>query len=318
MYLVFNELSVHLEISSTISKEMAKQKINEFIEVLHLLKNKNLLQGIISTSDIHTFSISSNYGINEWLIDSSVKNTYKQFFRTLCSKRFTYIQAADFINEFIVLIDDKKYSGTGCLVATETDDSAIISIVTNKYWSLKKIYGQHMVIDNETTISSTERFVTNLSKRDDISIIENSIIKDTYDNISSGQDLWEQRVTLFPNLIFCDSVKDQLYKDPEKFHVLQIINRLNKLEQYFKTYNGIYSHIELGLNARTESDTVKSCRNLRNMRLFRKPNGEESYFFDHIGFSGKFSGGRIYFLPDDVNRICYIGYIGRHLPTKNY
>ena len=72
------------------------------------------------------------------------------------------------------------------------------------------------------------------------------------------------------------------------------------------------------MSARTESETVKTNAELKKLRKFKLPNGNIEYFFDHVGFTGKYTGGRIYFLPDNPNKICYIGYIGKHLPTKNY
>ena len=138
------------------------------------------------------------------------------------------------------------------------------------------------------------------------------------EGITSGQDLWEKREKLYPNLIFCENVKDNLYQDSEKYHIMNVMTRLNRLQQYFSAYDGRYEPKKLGMNARTESDTVKKEPSLKNLRLFRKPDGSEEFFFNHIGFSGKYSGGRIYFLPDDANKKCFIGYIGRHLPTKKF
>ena len=96
------------------------------------------------------------------------------------------------------------------------------------------------------------------------------------------------------------------------------MKRLQRMQDYFSTCSNTYNPNDLGLDARTESDTVKADSDLRDLRKFRLPNGQEEYFFDHISFSGKYKGGRIHFLPDNVNNMCYIGYIGKHLPTKNY
>ncbi|MGN0462818.1 MAG: hypothetical protein ACI4HZ_10305 [Ruminococcus sp.] len=96
------------------------------------------------------------------------------------------------------------------------------------------------------------------------------------------------------------------------------MKKLERFQEYFSNCSSSYDPKELGIGARTESETVKSDTELKNLRKFQLPNGSEEYFFDHIGFTGKYSGGRIYFLPDNSNNKCYIGYIGRHLPTKKY
>lgn len=96
------------------------------------------------------------------------------------------------------------------------------------------------------------------------------------------------------------------------------MERLKKMQEYFEVSHDVYIPRELGMDARTESDSVKNDNSLNKSRLFTMPSGEKQYFYDHIGFTGKYTGGRIYFMPDVENMRCYIGYIGRHLPTKKY
>ena len=160
-------------------------------------------------------------------------------------------------------------------------------------------------IDNISTITQ-ERNIVNFQR------------EKMLEGISSGQDLWEAREKLYPNLILCDNVKDQLYQDSEKFHILAVMKRLQCLQNYFSQYHEIYNPNELGFDARTESESVKNNPKLKNDRKFRLPDGTEVYFFDHISFTGKYTGGRIYFLPDCKNQRCHIGYIGQHLPTQKY
>ena len=130
--------------------------------------------------------------------------------------------------------------------------------------------------------------------------------------------MWEKREILYPNLVFCENTKFQLFEDSEKYHILAVMKRLERFQEYFSTCDNQYDPNKLGMNARTESDTVKSDDDLKKYRLFKMPDGNEEYFFDHVSFSGKYTGGRIYYLPDNKNKKCYIGYIGRHLPTKKY
>ena len=138
------------------------------------------------------------------------------------------------------------------------------------------------------------------------------------EGISSGQDLWESREKLYPNLVLCNNVKDQLYHDSEKTHIFAVMKRLQHLQNYFSQHHESYNPDELGFDARTESESVKTNPKLRNDRKFRLPDGTEEYFFDHIGFTGKYKGGRIYFLPDCKNQRCYIGYVGQHLSTQKF
>ena len=121
---------------------------------------------------------------------------------------------------------------------------------------------------------------------------------------------------MFPNLIFCDNVKTQIYTDPGMNHINAIIKRLDKLDYYYNEHT-IFDIKLLGFNARNESDSVKNNSKLKELRKFKKPNGLYSYFYNHISFYGNFNG-RIYFKADDNLKKIYIGYIGTHLPTARY
>lgn len=319
MNLVFNELSIKPELTELGRSDMSsKQIINEFVSFLHSMKKQNLLDGVITPSDIHDFYVSDRYSINEWLSDSSVNRTYKQFFQLMRNKLWRYIDLGDYDDcEFAIIVNGKNHTAIGCTVACK-NECPIISVETKEFWSSPEIEGEYSSLDEEGNIHRTRQTVQNLTASTDISIIETKYRSLAYKRVSSGQDLWEMRAELYPNLIFCESVKDQLYKDPEKYHILKIMERLARLQVYFASYDGVYDPKVLGMNARSESDSVKTDLALKNMRKFRKPNGEEDYFFDHIGFTGKYSAGRIHFLPQNDERKCYIGYIGRHLETKKF
>ncbi|MCS6103526.1 hypothetical protein DWV12_14525 [Clostridium botulinum] len=318
MYIAFNELSVHEEISNCAEKNTARNIINEFVKILARVKKHKEFSGLIATQDIHTFQVSSEYSIQDWLSDPLVDGKYKTFFRTLYSQRCNYIDNRDYLlNELQINVGGHKFSGIGCLVASEMNES-VISLGTHELWLNEELDGILSTLDNETDeILNEYRRLNNISKEIHIDKLEEKLKSEDFSMISSGQDLWEKREALFPNLVFCESVKDQLYKDPQKFHIEQVAKKLLHMQQYFSEYDGIYNPKELGLHARTESETVKSNPDLKAFRLFKKPDGSEEYFYNHIGFTSIYCV-RIHFLPDDANRKCYIGYIGKHLPTKKF
>lgn len=316
MYLAFNELCINEDIINIDDIHEARQQMNKFIEFIDKLKKRQLLEGLICTHQIFTtLNLYSEYGVKEWLNDPEVHMKYKQFFRATWDKNCSYIEATDFESEFRTSIDGKDYAGIGSTYAAETKGTTI-SILTNPYFKQDELCGIHVQMNDRLDIIEIQKVIKNLSAESDIKGIQDDIRKSYFDEISSGQDLWEQRERLFPSLIFCENVKDQLYKDPEKFHIIQIMSKLERLQEYFEHYDGQYDRKDLGLGTRSESETVKTNSSLKNMRKFIKPNGEKDYFFEHIGFSGKFSAGRIHFMPDDSIKKCYIGYIGRHMPTK--
>lgn len=319
MDLAFNELSAKTELIDTCNKNVtARTIIDNFVSFLHIMREHDLLDNILATPDIYTFYTSEHYGIKEWFADRSVKHTQQQFLRVILGKHLHVLNQSDYNDcEFTVTVGDKSHKSLGCSIASK-HECPILSLETNDFWVKTEIIAAYSILNEDGEIQCGECHIKNFTGATDIATIKEGIKSEVYKNISSGQDLWEAREALYPNLIFCESVKDQLYADPEKFHILQIMKRLDRMQLYFSEYDGRYEPKSLGFDARTESETVKKDPMLKNMRKFRKPDGVETYFFDHIGFDGKFTAGRIHFLPQDDERKCCIGYIGRHLPTKKY
>ncbi len=318
MDIVLNELSALENNDRTISVYEARAIIDKFVETLHALMASKHIKSIIATDDIYAFYITTDYGIQEWLRDKDVPKKSKDFVRSVYANRCEWIAKENYaLSEFKVHVGERKLSGIGCLVAYELCVK-VISLLTHQAWSEYIINGIHTVLDLETDSEiCTETQLENISELNQIARIQSEIIEGTFQNISSGQDLWDNRNFLFSNLEFCDNVKDQLIEDSQRFHIQQILIRLQRMNQYFGDDDMDYNPQKLGFNARTESETVQQNPELKKERLFQMPDGTFKYFFDHIGFTGKYCG-RIHFWPDKANKKCYIGYIGKHLRTKKF
>lgn len=319
MYISFNELSTKLELSEIRSQTQAREVINNFVIALKKIKEQECIEGILINTDIYFSKIisESEYGLREWLNDTSVDKEHKRFLKSYLGRSVSIFDDYALCGEFYVYKNESEYKGNGCTYAFE-HEKYVISIETSSLWKKNIIKGKYIDIDREGEIVEIKDVINNLYDITSISDLGHKLIEKVYANISSGYDLWDQKEKLFPNLIFCDNVKAQLYNDPERYHIIAIMNKLKNLQDYFSKNIKYYDPQKLGMNARTESDTVKKDRELRKYRMFRLPNGREEYFYDHIGFSGKYSGGRIYFLPCVSENKCYIGYIGKHLPTKKF
>ncbi len=318
MNIVLNELSVLQCNNATISVYEARMIIDKFVEILHELMTHKCIKSIIATGDIYNLYITSDYGIQEWLKDKEVPKNRRDFVRSVYANRCEYINKDNYnLSEFKVHVGERELIGIGCLVAYELCGK-VISLLTHQAWNESTIRGIYTVLDLETNnIICTETQLENISEFNQIESVQNESVESIFQSISSGQDLWDQRDFLFPNLEFCDSVKYQLIEDSERFHIQQILIRLQRMNQYFGDDDTVYNPQKLGFNARTESETVQQNLELKKERLFKLPDGTFKYFFDHIGFTGKYCG-RIHFWPDKANNRCYIGYIGKHLKTKKF
>ena len=124
---------------------------------------------------------------------------------------------------------------------------------------------------------------------------------------------------LFPNLIVCPDVYNEIMNLKNKYLFSQFITQLEELNKFAEKW--LIGNFELkklndetSLTASGESDTVNGEPKLRSFRYFKLPNGKNKYFEKHI----KTGDLRIYFLEDNVNHKFYIGYVGKHLPTAKH
>lgn len=202
----------------------------------------------------------------------------------------------------------------GCLFAYK-ENCAVLSLNSDSAWENESIYGTYDEIKGDEWFK-TSQTIPNISTKEHTDIYVQKVRDKIRDEIQDGRKLWETRKIVFPHLVFCDSVEESLNK-LEHIHIASLINSLCILEQYFSQCDNSYDIGKVGHNARSESTTVKKSEKYKKYRLFTLPNGERKYFFDHVSFGIDFPG-RIHYLPDCPSRIGYIGYIGKHLPTKEY
>lgn len=315
MLLTFNELSV--QTTSLSSQYDAQQLIFEFATFCQKLNSTNIVDDIVFPSDLYSTSFYNGYGISQWLFDRNVPQQHRQFLKRFLDKYRNSFDRSVTEGEFSVSIDGKSLNSIGCAFALERDHT-LFSLATHDFWKSNSISGNYSFINQSGEVQNEPRIIDNINTITPGNDVADFQREKIIEEISSGQDLWESRHKLYPNLVLCDNVKDQLYQDSEKFHILAVMKRLQHLQNYFSKYHEAYNPDELGFDARTESESVKTNPKLKNERKFRLPNGTEEYFFDHIGFTGKYKGGRIYFLPDCKNQRCYIGYVGQHLSTQKF
>lgn len=314
MYIALNEVALNKEFS--VLPVDPRSFINELVDFLRNLRRNFNLEGILVLREdiFYSWQISNGYNLKEWLEDDLVDKTYKQYLRVFLSKYIKSAEQIDCNDRFLIKINNDEYNILGGVIALD-NEIPMFSISNFDFWQKDKINGEHeKKVDNEIKVETVSNF-SHTSSNSEINKITHDI---SLNKISSGMDLWEKRKELFPNLVFCENVKKQLYDDPEKFHIIRIMNQLECLQGYFHSCSTKFSLQDVNKNARMESYSVQNSPKLKKFRLFKLPNGEKKYFFCHISFTGKFSSGRIYFLPDCPSKKGYIGYIGRHLPTKKY
>jgi hypothetical protein len=314
MRLVLNELSLR---SSCKTIEDGHKLMQEFLENYTEMDRLISRKGVILMEAFHNLKLTQDYSIHNWFEDKRVEKRLKDKYRSLLN-RSQYVNEDDYCNsEFNVIEFHPKTNAIGCLVAYEREEF-VISLRTHELWDEDTINGVYFSVKNDFKYDEPINVsILNISCKLHVIGFSQNVIKDIYPLICSGQDLWEKKELLYPHLVFCESVKDQLILDTEKIHIEQIMKRLRKMEEYFSNFDGNFDCNKFGLGARSESESVVKNDEYKQQRVIRTPYGEDRAFYWHIGFAGKFPG-RIHFFPDSERKNCLIGYIGKHLPTPMY
>lgn len=310
--MILNEISMKME---NVLEEDIRNKISLFLKICHLLFYEKGDRTFYYAKQLMTDSFSVCYTIHDWLKDPRVPQKEKAFFRTLINRGNLLRQEDFYGSEFFLTIENKQVSALGCLAAYE-QDSFVVSFLTADLWKKEYLSGCYVSLWEEEYREGNAE-VRNCSAYEHIEKIEREERNRNRLHISSGDELWEKREALYPHLIFCEQVKEQLKEARISLYVQNIMKRLQILEDYFAVYQGIFEKEKLGFGCRYESESVQNDRKLRELRRFKTPYGEEKYFYWHISFPGNFPG-RIHFLPDPAHKLGIIGYIGKHLPTEKF
>lgn len=118
-------------------------------------------------------------------------------------------------------------------------------------------------------------------------------------------NFWERKNDLFKNkIIFCDEVEKQI-QNMDTIIFSQALSILRAIE------NGIKNLTDFTTSG--ESQSVEQDSELKKLREF-VIDGKKEYFQKHI--KNLSNGYRIHYF--EKNNKIYIGYIGKHLPTKKF
>lgn len=316
MQMVLNELSV---VFPSYTKDIGKERIEQFLCTYRKMKQIIKNDSVILDKEYNAIKLANHYTIYDWRKDKDVDEELKRLFRSFINKAIP-INKLDFNeSKFDLSNSEFKYKdkqSVGCLIAYETDN-VVISFLSEDYWSKEIIEGEYFSLNEEFEYEEPQNvYVQNVSNDKNIQIFEKNNggklkFQEEF-NIISGEDLWDKRKLLFPNLIFCENVKAQLINNTEIIHINQIFKKLFILQKYFENYDGNFDKDEIP--TKTTVDSQETLKRYGNDRKFRTPDGKELIFSWHMRFTGNFAG-RIFFYPDNSCNKCYIGHIGKKLRT---
>jgi hypothetical protein len=295
---VFNELSLPM------------QDIREFeifFKVLNRLRELGMEKIRMDKNFTQYPEILSNITFQQLLgqiTDRTQQRRLKSFVNNSISVIETPLIKEDEKEQEELLINEYFYnskSNDGGLACSDIWNTIAISFSSDEQWNKDSIKLQKHTITSDiidVDIRHTSK-IDHLDTHQDFfqDLEEEKRLNITQDNF------WEKRERYFPKkIVFCKEVEEQIKKiDKDIFY--QAINILRDIETDKKLITNY--------NYSKESQSVKNDEKLKKLRYFTIEN-KKIYFDNHL----KFSSHRIYFIEREGK--IYVGYIGKHLPTKQF
>lgn len=264
------------------------------------MNNFFLFKNALNSTTIDEFQKGID-ALNEVVVNSNKNNDYfiryEEFWTQECTHGFLYEIPEKLGKEYIGLSYKlfNSFSPIPFDIENEVDFDTLYTNACNGFKGF----------DFTATVITSSRQITNLNSFNLFKA--NCVISSAYNSI---QSFWDCKDTLFPNLIFCQRVWDQISHlsiTDDRFRLInQKLKKLDKFTGSWKTGN--FEHKNLGLD--NSPDTPTRIANTLSLRTFDCPPLGNKVFSLHIKWSFGREPFRLYYYPHEPNHKVYIGYIG--------
>lgn len=232
--MILNELSLY---GKELNQEKFEYIISDFLKICQMISMKKGDHDFYYTQNLFVDEFFPGYTIFNWLNNPKIPKREKDYFRKIINRK--QILDRSQYPESEMIIDRQGTQGEsaiGCLAAFETE-SFVVSFRTDVLWEQEYIKGTYISAYKEDEKVS----VRNCGIPEHVMTLEEEERQNNFRMVSSGKELWEKRESLYPHLIFCDSVRSQLEEAGNSLHIKMIMKRLRILEDYFRSYTGKFN-----------------------------------------------------------------------------
>lgn len=315
MKMVLNELSYKIPFATIFEARLIMHNLMKVYKAGVKLK---LDKALIIEDSFNGIYLAPNYPIEHWRNDKEVDTELRRIYKRLNDFVEFY---SDYSKD---ILDTKEFitacgSGTGLIIANELQYISI-SFCSDALWDTNIVVGEVHVLDEDTgellispgeaLHASEDKHLLSNYERIQCRLLEEQPI------LNDGKELWYRKEELFPNLVFCEHIRKELYQIRKGDKELkQITSKLRVLDEYFSKWNGIFDKNAIA-NIDPESETT--LNQYRKEHTFQTPDGNNILFSWHMRFTGGNYEGRIFFEPDSKSGDGIIGNIGKKLPTASW
>lgn len=310
--LVFNGRS--LKVPSP-HRYAARCLMSRLVEVLRVAPNHGFGKGIRTSEAFPTLELAPNYTLQSWTVDREVNRDERMFVLYLATRSPFLIGAAPEIQERehlveVVLGDDSALEWGAAFLL----DLPLVSVCQGP-WEAAELNAICRSLDSTESVVTESCVLRNVSKPVHFLEHENWIAERKIRSLDCLEDLWNRRDELFPHLVFCQEVKDQLFSIQRgDAHFQSLIERLFQLQKYFGNWES--GSFEKSAFAKCNPTSNATRETYGRRYYFTCPDGMKVFCGWHLYLTP--GAWRIYFHPDADKRRCIIGHIGAKLPSVLY
>jgi hypothetical protein len=309
--LVLNELSLQ---NLTSDKQTARQWMSNFINTVKAVKAQGVKVYLRTKDNFHTTILAPDYPLRRWLNDREVDQVERGFIRTLAtgSPFSTNIANSDIQDiENNVGLSEFWHQGEAAigLGIAYMLDAIAVSLLFEECWDLSHLELAARRIDEDGEVIDYIVEIIHISRSNHVQEHAEWIQKRIRTGVIDGEDLWNRREELFPNLEFCENVSKPIQSLCCRTPMLrQVVNKLFELENYCKTWtDGAFDLHLIPSKATPESDS--RLQKLKPKLTFKCPDDVDRIFSLHLRITGA-GAWRLHFSEELGPNKIIIGYIG--------
>ena len=315
--LALNELSLENRARSI---DIARERMCELVGTIQRAVHYGASRSVRTLRSFYSAELASGYPVARWRHDAGVDGVTRELFLSLTV-------AAPYLDDLEAgPVDDSaidEYTWDGVQVMgfghAHRAGGLAVSIRSDTAWDNETINVTLRCLENDGSLAEADVPVPHASAVSHVEHHSEWIVQRAAEltriRVRDGRELWQRRGELFPRLIFCDAVADQLTGMPSGHEMLiPVCERLSELEVFrAEWHSGPFAPVGQLRNVAPESEPT--LQRFSGERTFRCPDGEERLFSWHLRLR---NGWRIYFAESDTVGAVVVGYVGPHRRTVRY
>jgi hypothetical protein len=309
---VFNELSAE---PPALDLAVAFDRMFRFVEVLRAAPDHGLDPGLRIPQTFHGQALCSDYHIWDRLNDTRVPREQRIFLLALATKSPYLDQTPEAVQERALLVELRfGEGGSDGLRAAYLLEVPLLSFLQVP-WDAALIDCECEELIDDTMAPTHQVRLPNIAEVAHLGIHADWIRWRKRRSIVSPADLWERRNSLFPHLVFCPSVMDQLMVlRPTEPRFQQAVNKLFDLDDYFADWST--GGFDPGAFPKCNPASPETLARFPMDYQFSAEDGRHVVASWHLYLTpGK---GRLYFEADGATRRGIVCHVGDKLPDTTY